>query len=283
LAAAAAMLRLRMTRFETGCDDLLDTCGTGGDETGTFNISTAAAIVSAAAGVPVVKHGNVAVSSRSGSAEVLAELGLPVDAGPDWSRRCLQRAGMAFCFAPHFHPALKHVAELRRRLGVRTLFNLLGPLANPAGAKFQLLGVGRVDLLDPMTGALAKLGVRAAYVVCGQDGLDEVSLASPTLYRFIYERRISSGHWTPASFQLEPVLTADIRVADARHSAQVINEVLEGKPGPARRVVVANAAIALLAAGKAPDPATGARLAEEAIDSGQAADVLTKLRTCHGG
>ena len=163
------------------------------------------------------------------------------------------------------------------------MFNLLGPLANPAGAKYQLLGVGRVELLDSMSGALAKLGVGAAYVVCGQDGLDEVSLSAPTLYRFIFERRITSGHWTPASFQLEPVLMADIRVADARQSARMITEVLEGKPGPARRLVVANAAIALLAAGKAPDPAAGARLAEEAIDSGQAADVLAKLRTCHPG
>jgi anthranilate phosphoribosyltransferase len=280
LAAAAAMLRLRMTRFETGCDDLLDTCGTGGDETGTFNISTAAALVAAAAGVPVVKHGNLAVSSRSGSAEVLAELGLPIDAGPEWSRRCLQRAGMAFCFAPHFHPALKHVAALRKRLGVRTMFNLLGPLANPAAAKFQLLGVGRVDLLDPMAGALAKLGMKAAYVVCGQDGMDEVTLSAPTLYKFVFERRITSGHWTPASFKLEPVLVADIKASDARHSAQIISEVLEGKPGPARRVVLANAAVALMTAGKAPDPAAGVRMAEEAIDSRQAADVLTKLRTC---
>lgn len=280
LAAAAAMLRLRMTRFETGCDDLLDTCGTGGDDTCTFNISTAAALVSAAAGVPVVKHGNRAVSSRSGSAEVLAELGLPIDAGAEWSRRCLQRAGMAFCFAPHFHPALKHVAPLRQRLGVRTMFNLLGPLANPAAAKFQLLGVGRVDLLDPMAGALAKLGMKAAYVVCGQDGMDEVSLSAPTLYKFVFERRITSGHWTPASFKLEPVLVADIKASDARQSAQMIADVLEGKPGPARRVVLANAAIALMAAGKAPDPVAGVRLAEEAIDSRQAADVLTKLRTC---
>jgi anthranilate phosphoribosyltransferase len=142
------------------------------------------------------------------------------------------------------------------------------------------LGVGRVDLLDPVAGALAKLGVRAAYVVCGQDGLDEVSLSAPTLYRFVFERRITSGHWTPASFKLEPVLIADIKASSPRDSARMILDVLEGKQGPARRVVLANAAVALMTAGKAPDPVAGVRMAEEAIDSGQAADVLHKLQTC---
>ncbi len=268
-----------MTHFEIGCDDLLDTCGTGGDECGTFNISTAAALVAAAAVAPVVKHGNRAVSSHSGSADVLAELGLPIEAGRN-GRGDACCAGLSFCYAPHFHPALKHVAGLRRRLGVRSMLNLLGPLANPAGAKYHLLGVGRVDLLDPVAGALAKLGVRAAYVVCGQDGLDEVSLSAPTLYRFVFERRITSGHWTPASFKLEPVLIADIKASSPRDSARMILDVLEGKPGPARRVVAANAAVALMTAGKAPDPIAGVRMAEEAIDSGQAADVLHKLQTC---
>ncbi|HZU36809.1 MAG TPA: anthranilate phosphoribosyltransferase, partial [Gemmataceae bacterium] len=185
LAAAANVLRRHMIRFDTGRDDVLDTCGTGGDGTGTFNISTAAAIVAAGAGVAVVKHGNRAVSSCSGSADVLAALGLALNPDLAFARTCLHSAGMAFCFAPHFHPALSRVAAVRRKLRLRTMFNCLGPLANPAGAAFQLIGVGRRELLEPVAGALAKLGSRHALVVCGEDGLDEVTLGAATLVREI--------------------------------------------------------------------------------------------------
>ena len=176
IAAAATIMRDHMVRWDAGLPGVLDTCGTGGDGTGTFNISTATAIVVAACGVPVVKHGNRSVSGRTGSADVLAELGVRVEGDAACARRCLERAGLAFCFAPQFHPALKNVAAVRRRLGVPTIFNCLGPLANPAGAEFQLLGVGRPEILDLMAGALARLKTRRALVVCGQDGLDEVSL-----------------------------------------------------------------------------------------------------------
>ncbi|HYH68808.1 MAG TPA: anthranilate phosphoribosyltransferase, partial [Urbifossiella sp.] len=159
IAAAALVLREQMVRLVPVRGPVLDTCGTGGDDSGTFNISTAAALVACAAGVPVVKHGNRAVSSRSGSADVLRELGVPVEAGADWAQKCLDRLGFAFCFAPHFHRGMAHVAALRRKLGVRTVFNLLGPLANPASAEYQLLGVGNPDLLDPLAGAVARLGV----------------------------------------------------------------------------------------------------------------------------
>src|SRR5205814_5106600 len=162
---------------------VLDTCGTGGDGSGTFNISTAAAFVAAAAGVPVVKHGNRSASSQCGSADVLAALGVPLEADAAAARRALERCGLAFCFAPGFHPALKNVAALRRRLGVGTLFNWLGPLANPAGAAYPLLGVGRLELLDLMAGALARLGTRHALVVCSRDGLGEGSLSAPTPVR----------------------------------------------------------------------------------------------------
>src|SRR5262245_49236322 len=183
LAAAAAVLREAMVKLPAARGGVLDTCGTGGDGTGTFNISTAAALVAAAAGVPVVKHGNRAVSGNSGSADVLAALGVRVEGDGAFARRCLERAGLAFCFAPYFHPALRHVAAVRRRLGIGTLLNCLGPLANPAGAAYQLLGVGRPELLDRMAGALARLGTGRALVVCGRDGLDEVSLGGPTLVR----------------------------------------------------------------------------------------------------
>src|SRR5262249_46223520 len=154
--------------------------------------------------IPVVKHGNRAVSSTSGSADVLAALGVPAKADLAWARRCLEWAGLAFCFAPHFHPALHHVAALRRRLRMRTLFNRLRPLANPAGAPYQLLGVGRPELLDPLAEALAQLGARRALVVCGRDGLDEVSLSGPTLVREVCGHRVTTWEWTPGDFGLEP-------------------------------------------------------------------------------
>jgi anthranilate phosphoribosyltransferase len=279
LAAAAGAMRERMVPLVTGRDDVLDTCGTGGDGAGTFNISTAAAFVAAAAGVPVVKHGNKAASSRSGSsADVLRELGIPMECDPEAARRGLERFGLVFCFAPHFHPALGRLADVRRRLGVRTLFNLLGPLANPAKAAYQLLGVGRHELLDPMAGALARLGVRRAFLVCGDDGLDEVSLAGPTAVREVHEGRVSELRWTPDDFGLEGCDPADLRVSDPGASAAVIRAVFAGRPGPARRVVVANAAAAVLAAGHAADLRDGVLRAESAIDSGRAAQLLDRLR-----
>src|SRR5262249_1890497 len=167
------------------------------DGSGTFNISTAAALVAAGAGVAVVKHGNRAVSGRSGSADVLAALGVAVDGDVVRARHCLRGAGLAFCLAPHFHPALRHAAPVRRRLGVRTLFNALGPLANPARAAYQLLGVGWPELLDPLAGALARLGTRRALVVCSRDGLDEVSLSAPTQVREVHGGRVRAWEWTP--------------------------------------------------------------------------------------
>src|SRR5713101_4607684 len=176
IAAAASVLRENMVRLDTGGNEVLDTCGTGGDGSGTFNISTAAALVAAGAGVLVVKHGNRAASGRSGSADVLAALGVPVDSDLRWAQRCLEHAGFAFCFAPHFHPAMRHVAGARKRLGFRTLFNCLGPLANPAGACYQLIGVGHLDWLDPLADAVRRLGTRRTLLVYGSDGMDEVSL-----------------------------------------------------------------------------------------------------------
>src|SRR5579875_3824851 len=183
LAAAAAVLREYCLPLAVERNDVLDTCGTGGDGSGTFNISTATALVVAGAGVPVVKHGNRAVSSRSGSADVLAALGVRIELDVLSARRCLEQAGMTFCLAPLFHPHLRHVNEVRRRLGVPTFFNCLGPLANPAGAAYQLLGVGRAEWLDRLAAALARLGTRRALLVCGCDGLDEVSLSGPTQVR----------------------------------------------------------------------------------------------------
>jgi anthranilate phosphoribosyltransferase len=277
LAAAAMTLREHMRRWDPGRPGVLDTCGTGGDGSGTFNISTATAIVVAACGVPVVKHGNRAVSGRCGSADVLAELGLNIEGDAECARRCLDRAGLAFCFAPLFHPALKHVAPVRRRLGVPTLLNCLGPLANPAGADYQLLGVGRPELLDLIAGALAQLNTRRALVVCSKDGLDEVSLSAPTQVREVADGRVAAWQWEPADFDLEPCAVTELHAADAAASASMIRQILNGAEGAPTRVVLANTAAALIAAERVSSPRAGVARAREALGSGRARAVLEEI------
>jgi anthranilate phosphoribosyltransferase len=278
VAAAARVLREHMVGWEPGLPGVLDTCGTGGDGLGTFNISTATAIVVAAAGVPVVKHGNRAVSSRSGSADVLAALGVEIEGDAVHAQHCLREAGLAFCFAPHFHPALRHVAALRRRLGVPTIFNCLGPLANPAGAPYQLLGVGRPELLDVISGALALLGTNHTLIVSGRDGLDEVSLSAPTCVRQVRGTEIAAWEWTADDFGLPCCALDDLRVRDAIESATIIEGVLRGATGAATSVVLANAAAALIAAGRISEPRAGVAMAREALHTGRALQVLEKLR-----
>ncbi len=282
IASAALVLREQMVRLVPVSGPVLDTCGTGGDESGTFNISTAAALVACGAGVPVVKHGGRAVSSKSGSADVLRELGVPIESGPEWAQKCLDRVGFAFCFAPHFHRGMAHVADLRKKLGVRTLFNLLGPLANPASAPYQLLGVGKPELLDPLAGAIARLGVRQAVLVCSFDGLDEVSLAAPTMVRVVRGNEYEAQEWNPEVFGLAPVSVRAIRAKDSAESAAIIRGVLNGGDGPARRIVVANAAAALWAAEAVATLKEGVEKAESALKSGKPRAVLDALRRKEG-
>jgi anthranilate phosphoribosyltransferase len=282
VAAAALVLREQMVRLVPVSGHALDTCGTGGDDSGTFNISTAAALVACGAGVPVVKHGGRAVSSKSGSAEVLRELGVPIEAGAEWAQKCLERVGFAFCYAPHFHRGMAHVAPLRRKLGVRTLFNLLGPLANPAGAPYQLLGVGKPELLDPLAGAIARLGVRQAVLVCSKDGLDEVSLAAPTMVRVVRGNEYEPRAWTPADFGLAAVSSWEIQEKDSAESAAAIRGVLDGEDGPARRIVVANAAAALWTAEAVPTLKEGVDKADAALKSGTPRAALEALRRKEG-
>jgi anthranilate phosphoribosyltransferase len=282
IATAAAVLRQHMLRFEPGCD-VLDTCGTGGDGAGTFNISTAAALVAAGAGAKIVKHGNRSVSGKCGSADVLAALGVNIEASAEVARAQLERAGLGFCLAPRFHPALSHVAAVRRRLGVPTIFNYVGPLANPAGAQRQLLGVGRLDLLERMAQALARLGTTRALLVCSRDGLDEVSLSAPTAVCDVAGPNVRQYEWTAADFGLEGVALADLAAADAGASAALIEQVLDGHDGPATRVVLANAAAALVAAELVDTPREGVVRARNALSSGKARKVLVELRNLNPG
>jgi anthranilate phosphoribosyltransferase len=277
LAAAAAVLREHMTPLALGRDDLLDTCGTGGGNSGAFNISTATALVAAGAGAAVVKHGNRGASRSFGSSDVLAALGVSLDGGAAAARRSLERCGLVFCHAPHYHPSMKALADLRRRLGVRTLFNCLGPLANPAGALYQLLGVGRKEWLDPMAGALARLGTRRSFLVHGSDGLGEISLSAPTEVREVSGGGVASWEWRAADFGLEPCTLEELRADGAEASAAIIREVLAGRGGPPRRIVLANAAAALHVVGKAANLLEGVQLASAAVDDGRAAGVLAAL------
>lgn len=278
IAAAAGVLREHMVAFDAGQVNVLDTCGTGGDGSGTFNISTATALVMAGAGVAVVKHGNRSVSSKSGSADVLAELSVNIEGDLARTRRCLDEAGLAFCFAPTFHPAMKNVGPLRRKLGVPTIFNCLGPLANPARASRQLLGVGRLDLLDRMAEALQQLGTTRSLVVHALDGLDEVSLGAATLVREVSLAGIVEHRWTHADFGLPACSLEDLRVADVAGSARAIEEVLQNREGPATWVVQANAAAGLWLMGVVDDLRAGVAVAAEALRSGRARAVLDKLR-----
>jgi anthranilate phosphoribosyltransferase len=279
IAAAAGVLREHMVRWHPGPREVLDTCGTGGDGLATFNISTATAFVLAGAGVAVVKHGNRSVSSKCGSADVLAELGLTFGCEPDQLRHSLNEANLAFCFAPLFHPAMKHVAVVRKTLGIPTLFNCLGPLANPAGAKRQLLGVGREDQLELMSGALALLGTERSFVVRSDDGLDEVSLSASTRVAVVTPGHVETKRWTPPDFGLAEVAIAEVTVADAKESARMIHQALEGQDGPAQRLILANAAAGLLLADKAPSLKDGVALARETLRSGRAFEVLQRLRS----
>lgn len=277
IVGAALALRERATRIPIDPEGLLDTCGTGGDELRTFNISTATAIVAAAAGVKVAKHGNRSVSSSSGSCDVLEALGVNVQQSPQQVAECIRNVGLGFCFAPLFHGAMKHVAPVRKELGFRTIFNLLGPLANPASAEFQVLGANRIPTARLLAEALLQLGSRRAVVVCGNGELDEVSLWGTTTAFLVEKKKIRELQWTVESFGLAGSEPAALRVSSPQQSAEVIRGILSGAKGPARDIVIANAAAALWVAERVPDVSGGAREAAATIDSGRAAQTLQRL------
>jgi len=277
VAGAAAAMRAYMTPIRSPHDRLLDTCGTGGGGSKTFNISTAAALVIAASGVPTAKHGNRGVTSKSGSADVLAELGVNIEATVAQVERCLAELNICFCFAPLMHPAMKHVAAARQKLKIRTIFNLLGPLANPAGASHQLLGVGRPELRPLIASALARLGTDRSLVVSGRDGLGEVSLAGPTDVTEVDSSGERNFVWTPADFGLTAAPIDDIEVTGPAQSADFIRQVFAGEKGPARDIVILNAAAGLVAVGQCAEPPAAAARAAEAIDRGAVQKLLQQL------
>jgi anthranilate phosphoribosyltransferase len=276
LVGAARAMRERMVRVAAPVP-VVDTCGTGGDGLGTFNVSTAVALVAAGAGVVVAKHGNRGMSGRVGGADVLEALGVRIDLPAAGVAHCLARAGVGFCFAPRFHAAMRFAAAPRREIGIRTLLNLLGPLANPAGAETQLVGVFATEWTERLATALARLGTRRALVVHGADGMDEISATLSTRVTELAGGTLRTYDLAPEAFGLSPGQESPPRVADATASAAVIRDVLGGLRGAARDVTLVNAAAVLVVAGKARDWGDGLEQAARAVDGGTAAQALARL------
>lgn len=277
LVGAASAMRRHMTPIAHQHDVLLDTCGTGGSGSGTFNISTAVAIVTAACGVAVAKHGNRKATSHSGSADVLEELGVPIDSDADAVSDRLSSIGICFCFAAKLHPAMRNVVGIRRKLGVPTLFNMLGPLCNPASATHQLLGTSNPIAQAKIADAISQLGTTRSFVVHAEDGQDEVSLDGVTTVCDVSAGAHRTIEWTPASFGLPPCGHEALAAKDPSQSADIIRAVFRGQPGPCRDSVIAGTAAALVLTGRSADPISGARRATEAIDEGGAMDKLHAL------
>jgi anthranilate phosphoribosyltransferase len=276
IAGAARALRERAVKVSAP-EGAIDTCGTGGDAKGTHNISTCAAFVVAGAGVPVAKHGNRSISSRSGSADVLAALGVNIECGPETIAHAIEQCGLGFMFAPAHHAAMRQVGQVRTELGTRTIFNLLGPLANPAGVKYQVVGVFGEAWVEPIARVLALLGTERAWVVHGADGLDELTTTGISHVAALDGGKVSTFKVSPKNAGLPEAKPDDLIGGDAAANAAALRVVLEGKPGPYRDVVLFNAAAALLVAGKAKTLREGVALAAQSIDSGKARAVLEAL------
>jgi len=277
LAGAARAMRRRAVRMQPVGQVVVDTCGTGGDNSGTFNVSTTTAFVVAGAGVAVAKHGNRSVSSRCGSADVLEHLGVKIDAEPEIMEQALNEVGIAFLFAPRYHGAMRHAMPVRKALGVRTIFNLLGPLANPAGATCQLLGVYAPELTEMFAHALRLLGTRRAFVVHGHDGMDELTICAATRVSELDNGVVKTYDLAPERYWGDRADATDVAGGDVTANAAILTAVLGGETGARRNLVVLNAAAALVAANRAPDIAAGLELASQAIDSGAAANKLHEL------
>jgi len=281
LVGAASVMREKAIPITCKSSSLvLDTCGTGGDVRGTFNISTTAAILIAASGTPVVKHGNRSASSRSGSADVLEKLGVRLDVQPQQLEKCLDQAGICFAFARNHHPAMKHVAAARTSLGIVTIFNLLGPLTNPARARYQLLGVFAAELTDKLAAVLRQLGSVRAWVVHAEDGLDEISTLGPTRISELQDGEVRTWRLDCREYGIPYARLSDLQVQSVEESAEVVRSVVRGDKGPARDISVLNAAAGLVIAGRYPDLPAAMAAVQQAIDSGAAQRTLDLLIRC---
>ena len=278
ITGCARVMREKVTRLNPKRCPLVDTCGTGGDGANTFNISTTAAFVVAGAGVAVAKHGNRAMSSACGSADVLQQLGVKIDAEPSVVERCIDEAGLGFMFAPLYHGAMKHAVGPRREVGVRTIFNILGPLANPAFAEAQIVGVYDSALVEPLAHVLKNLGARHAFVVSGTDGLDEVSTSSSSIIAEAKDGNVTVSEFDPSEVGIERSRIEDLSGGDAAANAGLTEAILRGEKGPRRDIVALNAAFALVAADHAKNVSEGIEAAFRSIDSGAAHEKLQRLR-----
>jgi anthranilate phosphoribosyltransferase len=276
ITGAVRTMRAKMLRVPAPAD-AIDVVGTGGDASGSYNISTCAALIVAGAGVPVAKHGNRALSSRCGAADVLAALGVRIDLAPDAIARCIREAGIGFMFAPSHHPAMKHVGPTRVELGTRTIFNLLGPLSNPAGVKRQMVGVFSRHWVEPIAHVLKNLGSERAIVVHGSDGLDEITTAGPTTVASFENGKVRTYDIAPQDFGFAKVRPDALRGGDANENAAALLDVLKGAKGPFREVAIFNAGAALMVAGRANDLEGGILLARKSVDSGEAEGRLDRL------
>ena len=277
-AVKAMRRKAKKIEVEKGGKLLLDMCGTGGDSLNTFNISTASSIVVAAAGAMVAKHGNRSVSSRSGSADVLEALGVKIDLEPELVRRCIEKVGIGFLFAPIFHDAMRHAASPRREIGIRTIFNILGPLTNPAPIDVQVIGVFSPDLTEKIANVLKRIGIKEAMVVSGLDGMDEVSICAPTVISHLKDGEIRTFEITPEQFGIKRAAIEEIRGGDARDNAEIIRRIFEGdERGAKRDAVILNSSLGLVVSGKARDIREGIEMAKEVIDRGNAMKKLEEL------
>jgi anthranilate phosphoribosyltransferase len=276
LTGAVTTMRAKMLGVKAPAD-AIDVVGTGGDASGSFNISTCAAFIVAGAGVPVAKHGNRALSSKSGAADVLQALGVKIELTADEVGHCIREAGIGFMFAPAHHPAMKNVGPTRVELGTRTIFNLLGPLSNPASVKRQMIGTFSRQWIEPMAQVLKNLGSESIWVVHGSDGLDEITTSGPTSVAELAQGKIRTFEIAPEDIDLKRTKPEALRGGDAAHNAKALLDVLKGKPGPFRDVAILNAAAALVVAGKAKDLPEGAKLAAHSIDSSEAEGRLDRL------
>ncbi|MCB9993833.1 MAG: anthranilate phosphoribosyltransferase [Hyphomicrobiaceae bacterium] len=282
IAAAVSIMREMMIPVDAP-ENAMDIVGTGGDGGGTLNISTASAIVTASAGVPIAKHGNRALSSKSGSSQVLEELGVKLDISADQIARCIREAGIGFMFAPQHHPAMRHVGPVRMEMGVRTMFNLLGPQSNPAGVHYYLLGVFAREWVEPVAAALMANRAKSAWVVWGSNGIDEITTTGPTFVASVKHGDFRSFDLHPEDVGIPLATNADLAGGDPAYNAEAIRQLLAGTNGPYRDVVLMNSGAALLVAGKAATLKDGIELAAARIDSGAAAETLAKLVAVSNG